>query len=193
MRMTAEQSAVARSRYRYTSCCCAGLCVLLVAGTQMVRAHHVEGLSVDTLTRRAAVIVEGKITRVASAWNANQTQIQTTVTLKVEKYHKGDLKQNTIDITFLGGVVGNITMAVIGQPSFAMNEDVFLFLRPNHAVRDIPFVGAHEGKFTVTTDPVTQVKRLRNVHMTVTKASTIETIERIMQPVLAAAAERGEE
>lgn len=193
MRSTVNQTLVARSKFRGPLSCGCAIALVLLVPERIARAHHIEGLSIDTLTRRAGVIAEGKVTAVRSAWNANQTQIHTTLTLEVERYHKGDLNKNTLDIRYLGGVVGNVTMAVIGQPSFAVNEDVFIFLKPNHAVRDVPFVGAHEGKFTVTTDPVTQIEGLRNEHMEVTKASSVETIERIMQPVRAAANQRGEE
>jgi hypothetical protein len=163
-----------------------GLMVGLVAMSALPALAYQQGnLSLDTLTRRAAVIVEGNVTAVQSAWNAAQTQIHTTVTLKVSQYHKGDLKQDTLSVKFLGGTVGNMTMAVLGQPSFAVNEQVVLFLRPNFEIRDVPFVGADEGKFTVQIDPATKVEYVQSAHQRATKSAVLETIAQVMRPLTA--------
>jgi len=160
--------------------------VALLLSPARSTAHHPEGLTLDQLTRRASVVVEGQVTAVNSAWNAAATQIHTTVTLRVGSYYKGDLRRNVLQIRMLGGTVGNMTMAVLGQPTFALNEQVTLFLKPNFEERDVPFVGASEGKFRVARDPVTGQDFLANGHLRVSKVNAVETIERIMRPVLQA-------
>lgn len=155
-------------------------------GPATVSAHHPQNLTFDQLTRRASVIVEGQVTAVNSTWNAAGTQIHTTVTMRVDTFHKGNLRQNQMQIRMLGGIVGNTTMVVLGQPTFAVNDRVMLFLKPNYDQHDVPFVGAHEGKFQVILDRATGQDVLDNRRLRIPKTGAVDTIKRIMRPVLEA-------
>ena len=151
-----------------------------------VFAHHPTPLTLDTLTRRAAVIVEGTVVAKESSWNDEGTQIHTTITLEVIECLKGEVTTDTLEVRYLGGTVGDITLAIIGQPGFVPDEQVVLFLVPSFSRRDIPFVGGHEGKFNVSTNTETQVDYLSSVSQRLQKTTAYETIDQILAPIRAA-------
>jgi len=150
-------------------------------------AHQPSPLDIGTLTRRAAVVLEARVADVQSSWNASGTQILTRVRMDVLEYHKGDLGQRSLEITQLGGTVGDITFVVLGQPSFAVDEQTFLFLAPNYGLGQFPLVEGEQGKFTVTADPVTQTEVLRGVAATVSKTSAVSTVRGIVAAASTAA------
>lgn len=138
-------------------------------------------LSIDQLTRNAGAIVEGQVTAVRSDWTSNHTQIYTTVTLQVSQVLKGSISGSHMDLRLLGGTVDDITMMIVDQPAFEVNERVFLFLRPNYEVRDIPLVGQSAGKFRVEVD-ANGADVLHNDGMTVSKNDGVRIIRAIPQP-----------
>jgi hypothetical protein len=93
----------------------------------------------------------------------------------------------------LGGIVGNMTMAVLGQPSFAVKDRVMLFLKPHFEQQDIPFVGANEGKFAVLVDPATGAELLHNEHRTLPKVEAEVSIRRVMAALRTATERSGKE
>jgi len=99
--------------------------------------------------------VEGTITAMRSAWDADHHKIYTVVSLQVARVHKGTIAAGPLQFRILGGTVDDITLVISEQPAFALNERVFLYLLPNYGVRDFPTVGQALGKFTIETDPAT--------------------------------------
>lgn len=136
-------------------------------------------LDVETLTRHASVILEGEVRSVDSAWNPERTRIYTTVRIDVREGHKGTLQGSTIELRLLGGTVGNVTMAVLGQARFRAGERTFLFLRPNFEVRDVPVVGLSQGKFELTRDARTNEETIASPMLVELKATVVETIQRL--------------
>jgi hypothetical protein len=88
---------------------------------------------------------------VASSWNAAHTQILTDVYVRASQYVKGG-GPGTVHLQLLGGTVGEITMAVLGQADFTPQEDVFLFLTPAWESDPFPVVQGEHGKFSVRID-----------------------------------------
>ena len=126
------------------------LAALFLSGSAAL-AHQGHGpLTLDDLARNALVIVEARVESMASAWNADRTQIRTTVRLKPDLFHKGDDGSASLELVLLGGVVGEDGLAVIGQPEFRNGERVLLFLRPDWKRSDVPVVEMEHGKFTIT-------------------------------------------
>jgi len=142
--------------------------------------HQGAALDTDTLIRRAAVIVEGYVVGVTGVWDATHTQIHTDVRLSVRAAHKGDLPSGSLTIRQLGGTVGDITLAIGGETTFAVGENVFLFLAPGFEQGDFPLVGGEQGKFVVFTNPPSSAELLRNTILTLDKQATLDSIERIM-------------
>lgn len=126
--------------------------LLLALSATAAGAHQGHGpITLDDLTRNALVIVEARVEQVTAAWNAERTQIRTTVQLKPEAFYKGGDGSATLEFVLLGGVVGEDGLAVIGQPEFRRGEHVVVFLRADWKGNDIPVVQMEHGKFTVET------------------------------------------
>jgi hypothetical protein len=155
--------------------------VALVLVSSVVLAARPGDLSIDQLTRNAGAIVEGQVTAVRSEWTSNHTQIYTSVTLQVSQVLKGSIPGSQMDLRLLGGTVDDITMLIIDQPTFEVNERVFLFLRPNYEVRDVPLVGQSAGKFRVEVD-ATGADVLHNDGTTISKSDGVRIIRAIPQP-----------
>lgn len=137
--------------------------VLIAAAFVPAWATTVIPMSDDDMVRQASLILEGVVTRVESAWNADKTQIHTSIDIDVQKQIKGTLPddQTTIHLRVLGGTVDDITMVLVGAPTFEVNEEMLLFLRPNYDVRLLPVVGFNQGKIHIDTDPNTGKKTLK--------------------------------
>lgn len=161
--------------------------LLALVGFSLVRfdaafAARYADVSVDQLTRNAAVIFEGEVASVRSEWNADRTRIYTTVTIRVGQFHKGNLARDVVDVRFAGGTVGEITMAIVGQPSFVADERVFLFLKPNFEQRDTPIVGDEIGKLRVTTD-ANGADILLGPTATFEKDDVVREIRSVLRPI----------
>jgi hypothetical protein len=145
----------------------------------LARGHPGHVVPLDDLIRNAGAIVEGRVQSVESAWNAEATQIHTTVTLEVRRSHKGPPEPDRLQIRMLGGTVGDVTLAVIGQPSFDAGESVFLFLSPLWERGTYPLVGGEHGKFTVATDPRTRREVLIRGEMEILKSDALGRVRRL--------------
>jgi hypothetical protein len=139
-------------------------------------------ISIDQLTRGASVIFEGEVTDVRGEWNADRTRITTTVSIRVDQYHKGNLGRDVVEIRLAGGSVDDITMAVIGQPSFERDERVFLFLKPNFERRDTPVAGDSAGKLRVATD-ANGADILLGPTQTFEKSDVVREIRSVLRPI----------
>ena len=123
----------------------------LIASPLPAFAHRDQPIPIPDLARLSGLALEGRVESVASHWNATRTQIVTDVAVRVSEYVKGDGPQ-TLKLRMLGGTVGEITMAVLGQAEFKPDEDVFLFLSPTWESGDFPVVQGEHGKFSVRID-----------------------------------------
>jgi hypothetical protein len=158
--------------------------ILVLAGIAMALqapaalAHPGHTLPVDELTRNAGMIVEGRVSAVDAAWNTQRTQIFTTVTVQVERYHKGG-GPSQLTFRLLGGIVGDQTLAILGQAAFGRGEQVFLFMDPRWQDGVYPVVGGEHGKFTVMTDRARGREYLFNRDADVTKSDALGLIRRL--------------
>lgn len=129
----------------------AALLLVTAALTRTASAHQGAAPGLDQLVRRSAMIVEARVTALRSEWDAAHTRIHTQVTLAVSRVLKG-AAPSTLTFTQLGGTVGATTLAVLGQPSFARDESVVLFMDPTWSDGLSPTVAGEHGKFTVGTE-----------------------------------------
>lgn len=118
------------------------------------KATTVLRLSDDDLIRQALLIVDARVVRAVAAWNADRTQIHTTVDLEVIEFIKGDLPANrrTVRLKMLGGVVGDMAMAVVGAPALPAGQRALLCLRPGCERLDFPVVGLSQGRIAALRD-----------------------------------------
>lgn len=117
---------------------------LFVLSATSALAIMEKALNLEELAAEAAQIVLGRVTSVTSYWNADKTEIHTTVKVSVETYMKGrGGKEIAFEIP--GGEVGDIGLWVEDVPVFAEGEEVILFLQEG----EFPLVGWQQGKLTV--------------------------------------------
>jgi hypothetical protein len=154
---------------------------LAVARVDVASATRALPVSIDQLTRNASVILEGEVTAVHGDWNSDRNRIYTTVSIRVDQFHKGALTTQVVDLRYLGGTVDDVTMAVFGQPTFEPNERVFVFLKANFDQRDVPVVGNEAGKFRMATSAQGDV--LLGPTQTYEKSDVVREIRSVLRPI----------
>lgn len=122
--------------------------VLLHAGAAL--ASIALPTDVETLSRRADLIVRGTTVDSRAVRSADGRQIQTITTVRVAFSLKG-LPPLDVEIVTPGGTLDGVTQAVSGAPLFARGEQVMLFLM--RAGRRFRVAGLSQGKFEIVEGP----------------------------------------
>ncbi len=105
------------------------------------------------LTRTADTIVVGRVEALQSVLTA-RGRIFTQVSVSLEELLKGGPAAGTITVRVPGGEVGGQRRVIHGAPSFAVGEEVLLFLSRG-ADGSLHTRHLAMGKFSVVTDPST--------------------------------------
>src|SRR2546422_455634 len=90
---------------------------LILAGAAAFQATTVERLTIENLARKAHSIVQGRVRGSRTYWSSNGKVILTTYTLEVEEAIKGK-PGSTLEVTTIGGQIGDLTLHVAGMPAF---------------------------------------------------------------------------
>jgi hypothetical protein len=98
------------------------------------------------------VIVRGRVTRVAVASDERVRALYTYVTLDVSDVVKGRVGDRQIILKQLGGRSGSTALDIAGQPTFAVGEDVVVFLEVRPRDRTLSTTALWQGKFTISSD-----------------------------------------
>ncbi len=110
-----------------------------------LEADHAAPLSIETLARKAELVVRGRVLS-QSVQRASDGWIYTEVQLLVLEAWKGQPDQNPIRVCHSGGAHGARAIYVPGQVRFTDGEESVLFLLRNRFDRWVP-VGMSQGKF----------------------------------------------
>jgi hypothetical protein len=106
--------------------------------------------SVD-LTRRADVVVVGRVTELTSDWNSDRSRIYSRVTVTVDEHIKGDVAQSSVTISTPGGEIDGVGEVYSHTARFKTDEQVVLFAAADPQGQ-LSVVGGDEGKLAVTKD-----------------------------------------
>ena len=109
-------------------------------------ATTVERLTLDDMVKKAHAIVHGKVRSSRAHWSADGKLILTTTTIEVQETIKGQ-PVKTIELTTVGGQIGDLTMFASGMPAFETGEDAVVFVENTGAFKTV--VGLSQGKFSV--------------------------------------------
>ena len=120
------------------------IAVFLIATAS--QATTVERLDLGKMVKKAHKIVVGKVRGSRTYWSDNGKLILTNYTIDVEETIKGRASR-TVEVTTIGGKIGNLTLHVAGMPAFAKDEDAVVFVEDGGAYSTV--VGLGQGKFTV--------------------------------------------
>ena len=127
------------------------ICTLLMAG--VARSTTVIPPTFESLVSNANTIFVGEVMDVRAEWMATPQgrAIKTYVTFRVDDVWKGAVGTVT-QLEFLGGTIGETTMAVVGMPVFREGQRGVLFV--TGAARSVsPLVGFYHGRMRVEKDP----------------------------------------
>lgn len=119
--------------------------------TTLSQATTVERLNLDGLVKKAHKIVVGKVRNSRTYWSGNGKLILTNYTIDVQETMKGQAS-STLELTTIGGKIGDLTLHVAGMPTFAKDENAVVFVEDTGAYSTV--VGLGQGKFTVTNGEV---------------------------------------
>jgi len=132
--------------------------VLILAGAAAFRATTVERVTIEDLAKKARSIVQGKVRGARTYWSANGKVILTTYTIDVEEAIKGQ-PGRTVELTTLGGQIGDVTLYVAGMPAFHSGERAIVFVEQSGSYSVVS--GLSQGKFTISdTEIANQVEGL---------------------------------
>lgn len=116
----------------------------------------------DQLARTSAAAVQGRVVAVSSQWDADT--IYTFVTIDVVKaWGLGDTPARVV-VKQLGGVVGPTALRIGGQATFAVGEDVLVFLDVRPRDNTLSVAGLEQGKWLLTGSADAATSALRETH-----------------------------
>ncbi|UCE18327.1 MAG: matrixin family metalloprotease [Gemmatimonadota bacterium] len=128
---------------RYCRVMLGGCIICLILATHLVHATVVQ-LTLNERITQASTILKGAVKGSHSYWKDGI--IYTDVTLRVDRYLKGESNGENFILTLPGGQVGGICLSVSDVPYFLEGEEVILFLQKGTL---IPLVGCFQGKLSL--------------------------------------------
>ena len=126
--------------------------IVLLAGLSLVaRATTVERLSLEELARRSQSIVQGVVRGSRTYWSPDRKLILTNTTIEVTEAIKGQATRS-VEVTTVGGQIGDTVLHVSGMPAFIPGEDTIVFVERSSGYLTV--LGLGQGKFTVSSGEV---------------------------------------
>ena len=123
--------------------------VMLICGISLSAYAQPEATKLKKLSKKADIILTGKVTQKKSDWNEAKTRIYTKATLQVDEYLKGDTKKKSVEITYMGGEVGEIGELYSHAPTLSDKEEVLVFLKKDKKNNSYKILNGNEGKIKV--------------------------------------------
>ncbi|ODV49799.1 hypothetical protein C7960_0605 [Methanohalophilus euhalobius] len=140
-----------------------------------IESHaELESVSHEYLKNESDVILTGTVTEILpSKWNTIDGKrssksvhdlkwhdmIYTDVVVAVDEYHKNPLNKKEVVVRIFSGTVGKDSFVLDSEPSFSLNEKVFLYLvednweyTKNMGPKHYFVLGSMQGKYTLTDD-----------------------------------------
>jgi hypothetical protein len=125
--------------------------VLFLFVTSFSYATTVQRLGLDDLVKKAHTIVVGRVSSSRTYWSGDRKLILTNYTIQVDESIKGQAS-GAVEVTTIGGKLGDLELMVSGMPSFVTGENAVVFIETSGAYQTV--VGLGQGKFTVTNGEV---------------------------------------
>lgn len=132
--------------------------LLLISGFLLVSFAQENTSSIKYLSKGADVIFTGKVIQQKSMWNDSKTRIYTKAILEVDEYLKSNITGESIEVTYLGGEVGEIGEFYTHMPRFKNDEEVLVFLKKDEGNSRYTVFNGEDGKITIINDEKTGEK-----------------------------------
>jgi len=147
--------------------------LLSICLSLLLSASHAQEFGTTSLPERvqqSRLIVEGKVIRQESFWDQAHRIIFTSHTIDIYKVFKGSLRSGTIEVTTLGGIVGDKGMIVSDAETlnmeqngiFLLNEQVQAARFPMNHAESFELVGGQDGIISYDMKRVTAQDRSAN-------------------------------
>jgi hypothetical protein len=114
-------------------------------------ATTVERYSVEDLATRAETIVQGVVRGSRTYWSADRKLILTGTTIEITESLKGQAPRS-VEVTTVGGQIGDTVLHVSGMPAFAAGETAIVFVERSNGYNTVTGLG--QGKFSVVNGEV---------------------------------------
>ncbi len=125
---------------------------LLMALAAPCSATSVESIGFAELCQHAELIFEGRVTHIRSQKENSPPKIWTIVTFDVVDIIKGPVVGDQLEVAFLGGTVGDLTLRVSEMHIPELDETGIYFVESLNERQVNPFVGWSQGHFLVVAD-----------------------------------------
>ena len=140
---------------------------LLLMPISYGNASSVLEVSLNEMLQQSQFVFEGTVTAIEAKENS-QKRIHTYVTYEIKDIIKGKYHSNTITLSFLGGTVGDVTMAVSGMKFPQMGEHGIYFVESLERVQVHPLYGWSQGHFIVERDVTGSERIMTNRRLPIT-------------------------
>lgn len=130
-------------------------------------AASVREVSLNEMLQQSQFVFEGTVTAIEAKENI-QKRIHTYVTFEIKDIIKGKYHSNIITLSFLGGTVGDITMAVSDIQLPQEGEKGIYFVETLERVQVNPLYGWSQGHFIVERDVTGVEKIMTNKRLPIT-------------------------
>jgi hypothetical protein len=111
-------------------------------------------LDLENLTQNSNLVIRATVENMRCSWDTEHRRIFTFATLAVKEPIKGNSPTGSINITYPGGVVGDIAYIVEDTPQFRPGEEVIVFLKDKNPEGLREVYGWFQGKYTIENNVV---------------------------------------
>ncbi len=132
-----------------------GLLLMLISNGNTASVREV---SLNEMLQQSQFVFEGTVTAI-EARETSRKRIHTYVTFEIMDIIKGEYQSNIITLRFLGGTVGDVTMAVSDMRLPQEGEHGIYFVESLERLQVNPLYGWSQGHFIVERD-VTDIERI---------------------------------
>lgn len=140
-----------KTRKRNQSIVFAILVFVVLLAVSHGNASSVRKVTMDEMLQACQFVFEGNVSSIEAKENM-QRRIHTFVTFEIREVIKGEYPHHTITLSFLGGTVGNLTMAVSDMQVPQVGEHGIYFVESLDRSQVHPLYGWSQGHFIVETD-----------------------------------------
>ena len=141
--------------------------ILLLITISNSNASSVVEVSMDEMLQQSQLVFEGTVTAISTKENS-QKRIHTYVTFEVKDIIKGEYPGNTLTLRFLGGTVGDLTLAVSDMRLPQEGEHGIYFVESLERFQVNPLYGWSQGHFIVERDATGRERVMTNRRLPVT-------------------------
>jgi len=127
--------------------------LLILSAGLLAEGSSVQQLSVTELVNGSDLIFKGHVVELRSLEDPAPPEIFTRVTFEVQETIKGQSPGSRIELDFLGGTVGGLTLTISDMRLPKVGETGIYFVESTKRRQVHPLYGWDQGHFLVTTNP----------------------------------------